>query len=227
MAEAAIERGYDYLAITDHSSGVGMGMGLDAEGALAHAARVREVAGRLAPQGFALLAGIEVDVLADATLDLPDEVLASLDWVVASVHGARGQDRAMLTRRLLVAAEHPHVDLIGHPSGRMLGRREAYDFDIEALVAACAAHGTFLEVNGNPRRLDLKGEHVRLAVRTGVPIVVNTDAHRTTTLGLMPYGVATARRGWASAADVANTRDWAGLRAMRKPGRPAGPDVSF
>jgi DNA polymerase (family X) len=190
---------------------------------VAHAAAVREVAARLAPQGFALLAGIEVDIMADASLDLPDEVLAGLDWVVASVHGARGQDRAALTRRLVAAAEHPHVDVIGHPSGRMLGRRDAYDFDVEALIAACAAHGTFVEVNSNPRRLDLKGEHVRMAVRAGVPITVNTDAHRTTTLGLLPYGVATARRGWATAADVANTRDWSGLSAMRKPGRPAGP----
>jgi DNA polymerase (family 10) len=223
MAEAAMARGYAYLAITDHSSGVGMGMGLDADGALAHAERVREVARGLAPQGFALLSGIEVDIMAGATLDLPDEVLAQLDWVVASVHGARGQDRAALTRRLIAAAEHPHVDVIGHPSGRMLGRRDAYDFDVEALIAACVEHGTFLEVNSNPRRLDLKGEHVRLAIRAGVPITVTTDAPRTTTLDLLPSGVATARRGWATAADVANTRDWAGLQAMRKPGRPTGP----
>jgi DNA polymerase (family 10) len=226
MAEAAIERGYAYLAITDHTTAVGMGMGLDRETAVAHAAHVREVAAVLAPHGFALLAGIEVDILADGSLDLPDDVLAGLDWVVASVHGARGQSRDEVTRRLVAAASHPHVDVIGHPSGRMLGRREAYDFDIEALVAACAEHGTMLEVNANPRRLDLKGEHVRLAVRAGVPILVNTDAHRTTTLDLLPYGVATARRGWATAADVANTREWPELRAMRKPGRPPGPAVA-
>ena len=220
MATAALELGYEYLAITDHAWGVGMGMGHDADTIGPYAAHIREVARDFAPRGLVLLAGVEANIMPDGGLDLPDEVLGELDWVVASVHGARGQTRAQVTARLVAAAEHPHVDVIGHPSGRMLDRREAYDFDVEALIAACAEHGTFLEVNANPRRLDLKGEHVRLAIRAGVPILVNTDAHRTRTLGLMPYGVATARRGWATAADVGNTRDWAGFAKLRKAGRP-------
>lgn len=223
MAAAAQARGLRYLALTDHTRGVGMGMGLDAAEAVAHAERIRAHAATLTPAGFALLAGIEVDILADGALDLPDDVLAGLDWVVASLHGARGQGREQLTARLVAAAASPHVDVIGHPTGRLLGEREAYDVDIEAVIAACAEHGTFLEVNANPRRLDLRPEHVRLAIAAGVGIVVSTDAHRPSTLDLMPFGVATARRGWATAADVVNTLDWPALHARRKPGRPPGP----
>ncbi len=223
MAAEARRRGYGYLAITDHSKGVGMGIGLDAGQIVEHAAHVHEHATALAPGGFALLAGVEVDILADGSLDLPDDVLAGLDWVVASVHGARGQNREQLTRRLVAAAEHPHVDVIGHPTGRLLGRREPYDVDMEALVAACARHGTFMEINSNPDRLDLKPAHARLAIAAGVTLTVDTDAHWVRTMGFMPYGVAMARRAWATAADVANTRTWADFQALRKPGRPRGP----
>ena len=225
MAAAARGRGYGYLAVTDHTKAVGMGIGLDAAQIVEHAAAVRVHAAELAPHGFALLAGVEVDILADGSLDLPDEILAGLDWVVASVHGARGQTREQLTRRLVTAARHPHVDVIGHPTGRLLGRRDPYDVDMEALVAACAEAGTFLEINSNPDRLDLKPAHARLALSRGVRLVVDTDAHRTRTLGLMPYGIAMARRAWARAEDVVNTRPWPELRALRKPGRPPGPSV--
>jgi DNA polymerase (family 10) len=223
MAEAARQRGYGYLAITDHTQAVGMGIGLDAGQIREHAARIREHAAALAPHGFVLLAGVEVDVLADATLDLPDDLLAELDWVVASVHGARGQTREQITARLVAAAEHPHVDVIGHPTGRMLGRRDPYDVDLEAVIAACASHGTFVEINANPNRLDLKPAHARMALDAGVRVLVNTDAHRTATLRLIEYGVAQARRAWATADDVVNTRSWGDLLALRKPGRPAGP----
>ncbi len=223
MAAAAQALGYGYLALTDHTRGVGMGMGLDAAEALAHAEAVRAHAATLAPAGFALLSGIEVDVLGDGALDLPDDVLARLDWVVASVHGARGQTREALTARLVAAASHPHVDVIGHPTGRLLGERDAYDVDIEAVIRACAEHGTFLEVNANPRRLDLRPEHIRLALTAGVGIVISTDAHRPETFANMPFGVATARRGWATVADVVNVLEWPALHARRKPGRPAGP----
>ena len=223
MAAAARERGYGYLAITDHSAGVGMGIGLDAGQIREHAANIREHAAGLADEGFALLAGVEVDILADATLDLPDDVLAGLDWVVASVHGARGQTREQITARLVAAARHPHVDVIGHPTGRMLGRRDAYDVDLEAVIAACAEHGTFLEINSNPNRLDLKPTHARMALDAGVRLLINTDAHRTTTLRLIEYGVAQARRAWATADDILNTRTWAELSGLRKPGRPPGP----
>jgi DNA polymerase (family 10) len=216
MAAAAMARGYEYLALTDHSHGVGMGIGLEPEQCLAHAARIREHAATL-PDTFHLLAGVEVDVMTDATLAYPDEVLASLDWVVASVHMNQRMDRDRMTARLLAAATSPHVDVLGHPSGRQLGTREPYDFDLEAVIAACAEHGTLIEINANPRRLDLAPPAARLAIEAGVGLLVNTDAHRTTTLDFMRYGVAMARRAWAQPQHVLNTLPWAEFRARRKP----------
>jgi DNA polymerase (family 10) len=216
MAAAAIDRGYDYLAITDHSAGVGMGIGLEADRMLAHAARVREIAAILAPAGFTLLAGAEVDIMADASLYYDDDLLASLDWVVAAIHVAQRQDRDRITARLVAAASNPHVDVIGHPSGRKLGEREAYDYDLEAVIAACLEHGTFLEINANPRRLDLSPPQVRLAIEAGVGIVISTDAHRTDTMSFMQHGVATARRGWATSDAIVNTRPWADVVALRE-----------
>jgi DNA polymerase (family 10) len=221
MAHAALERGYGYLALTDHSAGVGMGIGLEPDELLAHVARIRAVGATLAPT-FRLLAGTEVDIMADASLYYDDEVLAQLDWVVAGLHVAQRQERDRITARLVAAAMNPHVDVIAHPSGRKLGERDAYDFDLEAVIAACVEHGTFLEINANPRRLDLAPPAVRLAIAAGVGIVISTDAHRTETLDFMRYGVATARRGWATAADVVNTLEWDELAARRKPGRRSG-----
>ena len=220
MATAARARGYLYYAVTDHSKGVGMGIGLDAEQALRHAEVIREHARVLAPEGFHLLAGTEVDILVDGRLDYPDDVLAGLDWVVASVHGQQGLDRKRMTDRVCRAAANPHVDVIGHPTGRQLGRREPFELDLERVIETCLEHGTFLEVNANPRRLDLRDTYVRSAIEAGVRIVISTDAHRANTLDFMQYGVATARRGWATAADIVNTRDWDGFRALRRPGRP-------
>ncbi len=216
MAAAAIERGYGYLAITDHSHGVGMGIGLDPAACLAHAARVREHAETLTPS-FRLLAGVEVDIMADASLAYPDDVLASLDWVVASVHQSLRQDRARMTARLVAAASHPHVDVIGHPSGRQLGRRDPSDFDLAAVIAACVEHGTFLEINASPRRLDLSPPAARSAIEAGVGIIISTDAHRTATLANMRYGVAMARRAWATPGAVLNTLEWDDLAARMKP----------
>jgi len=144
-------------------------------------------------------------------------VLASLDWVVASVHVNQRLDRDRMTARLLAAATNPHVDVVGHPSGRQLGAREPYDFDVEALIAACAEHGTFIEINANPRRLDLAPPAARLAIEAGVGLLVNTDAHRTTTLEFMRYGVAMARRAWAQPRHVLNTLPWAAFSARMKP----------
>jgi DNA polymerase (family 10) len=220
MADAAIARGLSYLAITDHSKAVGMGIGLDADAAVANARRVRRAAKPLAERGFRLLAGIEVDILPGGELDLPDGVLAELDWVVASAHGARGQDRAALTASMIAAAEHPSVDVIAHPTGRLLDGREPYDLDVEALIAACARTGTLLEVNANPKRLDLRPEHVRAAIEAGARLSIASDAHRPEGIDVLRYGVDCARRGWAAAADVANARSWDDLQALRKPGRP-------
>jgi DNA polymerase (family 10) len=216
MAAAAMERGYSYLALTDHSHGVGMGIGLEPDACLAHAEQIRAHAAAL-PGTFHLLAGVEVDVMTDATLAYPDEVLASLDWVVASVHVNQRLDRDRMTARLLAAATHPHVDVIGHPSGRQLGSRDPYDFDLEAVISACAEHGTFLEINANPKRLDLAPPAARLAIEAGVGLLVNTDAHRTATLDFMRYGVAMARRAWATPEKVLNTLPYDELRARMKP----------
>jgi DNA polymerase (family X) len=220
MAQAAIDRGYEYLAITDHSAAVGMGIGLEPDQLRRHVEQIRTHAAGLRDQGFYLLAGAEVDILVDGGLAFPDELLQSLDWVVASVHQGQRLDRDRMTARLVAAAANPHVDVIGHPTGRMFGRRDAYDVDLQALIRTCAEHGTFLEVNANPRRLDLSGTAVRSAISAGVKIVVSTDAHRASSLELIRYGVTTARRGWAQASDVVNTRTWLEMAALRKPGRP-------
>ncbi|MGI9117470.1 MAG: DNA polymerase/3'-5' exonuclease PolX [Gaiellales bacterium] len=216
MARAAIARGLTYYAVTDHSKAVGMGIGLDADATLANARRVRKAAKAFEPDGFHLLSGIEVDILPGGVLDLPDEVLADLDWVVASAHGVRGQDRAELTASMVAAIEHPHVDVIAHPTGRLLDGRDPYDVDVEALIAACARTGTFLEVNANPKRLDLRPEHIRAAIAAGVKLCVSSDAHRTDGLDVLRYGIDTARRGWATKADIVNTRTWPQIRKLRK-----------
>ena len=218
MARAAQAYGLDYIAITDHSQAVGMGIGLDAARTVANMKRVRKAAKALERDGFRLLTGIEVDILPGGQLDLPDEVLAELDWVVASAHGVRGQSGAELTRSMVAAIEHPHVDVIAHPTGRLLDGRAAYDVDVEALIAACAATGTFLEVNANPKRLDLRAEHVRAAIGAGVRICISSDAHRPGGIDVLRYGVDTARRGWAGKDHVVNALPWSKVERLRKRG---------
>ncbi len=218
MAAAAIACGLSYYAVTDHSKAVGMGIGLDPDKTVRNAARVRAAAEPLLAQGFHLLTGIEVDIMPGGVLDLPDEVLAELDWVVASAHGVRGQNRDELTASMIAAIEHPHVDVIAHPTGRLLDGRDPYDVDVEALIAACARTGTFLEVNANPKRLDLRPEHARAAINAGVRLCISSDAHRTEGLDVLRYGVDTARRGWATSDDIVNTRTWPEIRKLRKRG---------
>ncbi len=222
MARAAMARGSGYLAITEHSPNVNSlepGIGLDAGRLREHVAAIREVAARLAPEGFTLLAGTEVDILRDGSLDYPDDVLAELDWVVASPHTELRQSPARATARMVAAAAHPLVDVIGHPTGRHLLHRAPAAIDITALVAACAEHGTFLEINSNPERLDLSARNARAAREAGVPLVVSTDAHEVATLANVAYGVTVARRAWAEPADVVNARPWAQVEAMRKRAR--------
>ncbi len=214
MAAAARDLGYEYVAITDHSATHGFGNDVSPDELHRQIERVHEVDATL--QGIEVLAGSEVNILPDGTLDYEDELLAELDWVVASVHTAFGMDEQAMTRRMVRAIEHELVDAIGHPTGRMIERREPYAIDLEAVFEAAARTGTLIEINANPDRRDLSDVHARNAVRAGVTIVIDSDAHKTVTLQNMRWGIATARRGWLTQQDVANTRPWAELQSMRK-----------
>jgi DNA polymerase (family X) len=206
MAEAGRERGYAYMAITDHSASHGFGDHVTAERLWQ---RIEEVAEwNKGKRGFRLLAGSEVNIGLDGSLDYPDDLLEALDWVVASIHTSFSISAKAMTERVVAAIENPLVDCVGHLTGRLIGRREPYDVDVEAVVAAAAANDTLLEINGNPNRRDLNEHHARLAVDAGVTIVLNTDAHGVDTLSNMAYAVATARRAWLTPADIANTRGW-------------------
>lgn len=214
MAEAARGRGYSYLAITDHSASHGFGDDVQPD---ALRRRVEEIAAWNVEHGsrrFRLLAGTEVNILTDGSLDYADDVLEQLDWVLASVHTSFRMSKRKMTDRVIAAVRHPLVDCLGHPTGRLLLRREPYEIDVEAVVAAAADAGTMIEINGNPNRRDLNDRHARLAAEAGVPIVCSTDAHRTATLRNISYAVATARRAGLSAKQVANTRTWTQLRKL-------------
>jgi DNA polymerase (family 10) len=215
MAEAARTRGYEYAAITDHSASHGFGDDVSPDELLRQIERVRS----LEVPGLTLLAGSEVNVLPDGSLDYADGLLAQLDWVVASVHTSFRMGEREMTERVVRALEHPLVDALGHPTGRLIGRREPYAIDMDRVIETAARSGTFLEINANPDRRDLPDTLARAAAEAGVTIVVDSDAHRVSTLANMRYGVATARRAWLSAERVANTRSWEELQALRKPGR--------
>ena len=204
MARAAREAGLEYLAITDHSQALAMANGLDEQRALAHARHIREVSERL--DGITLLAGIECDIRADGTLDLAEDCLAQLDFVIASVHSAFGQAEAQMTDRILRAIESPVVDVVGHPTGRLLLRRDPYKLDIEQVLGAAALTGVAMEINSQVHRLDLSDMHARLARARGVKLVISTDAHAPAGLDLLRWGVTVARRAWAEPDDVLNTR---------------------
>jgi DNA polymerase (family X) len=210
MADAARAAGLEYIAITDHSQALAMANGLDETRALAHAARVRAADGQ---HGVRLLAGIECDILPDGTLDLADDCLAALDIVIASVHSAFNQDRQQMTERLLRAIENPHVDIIGHPTGRLLLKRSPYALDIDAVIDAAARHKVALEINSQVDRLDLNDSQARLARDRGVGIVISSDAHAQNALGVTRWGVVQARRAWLTADDVLNTRPFSEFRS--------------
>ena len=214
MAEAARSRGYGYLAITDHSASHGFGNHVTADQLRE---RIEEVAewNSSATGRFRLLAGSEVNVATDGSLDYPDDLLEALDWVVASVHTSFRISGKEMTKRVLTAIENPRVDCIGHLTGRLIGRREPYEIDVEAVAEAAAQNRTLIEINGNPNRRDLSERHARLAAAAGVKICVNTDAHGVDTLSNITYGIATARRGWLTKADVANARSWRELLKLR------------
>ena len=214
MAEAARARGYAYLAVTDHSASHGFGDHVSPKRLLERIEEVRAFnSGR---RGFRLLAGSEVNILPDGSLDYADDLLAELDWAIGSVHTSFKISRRAMTERVLAAIEHPLVDCIGHLSGRLINKRAPYDIDVERVVEAAARTGTMLEINGNPNRRDLSEGHARLAAEAGALICVNTDAHRVATLDNVTYGIATARRAWLTADQVANTRAWREFARLRK-----------
>jgi DNA polymerase (family 10) len=203
MAEAARVRGYKYMAITDHSKNLAFANGLDDTRAVAHIQRIREVGKKI--DGITIFAGIEVDILADGDLDLSDDVLAQMDVVIASVHSVFNQEPAKMTERLLKAVENPNTTIIGHPTGRLQLRRDAYQFDMDAILNTAAKHRVAMELNSYPDRLDLNDVHLRQAKLRGVKIVINTDSHHTSHLDKIRYGILQARRAWLTKDDVLNT----------------------
>jgi len=222
MVRVAIARGLQYIAITDHGPRVSMANGLTSERLLAQWEEIDRLNASLAaagPPALVVLKGVEVDMLEQGGLDLPDEILARADWVVASLHYGQQQPRAQITARIVEAIEHPSVSVIGHPTGRLINRRPPYDVDMEAVITAAARTGTFLEINANPWRLDLNEFHAAAAREAGVGLVISTDAHSTAGLDLMRCGILQARRAGCTAADVVNTRSLHDLRLAMKGGR--------
>ncbi|MFZ0381599.1 MAG: DNA polymerase/3'-5' exonuclease PolX [Solirubrobacteraceae bacterium] len=211
MAAAARDAGYEYLAITDHSASFGFGDEVSPVRLREQIARIRATE----VDGIQLLAGSEVNILPDGTLDYADELLAQLGWVVASVHSSFRMSADQMTERIVRAIEHPLVDVIGHPTGRKLERRPPYQLDVERVIEAAARTGTMLEINSNPDRRDLNETNARHAAAAGVPIVIDTDSHRTAGFAVARYGIATARRAWLRADQVLNTQPWEAVEAVR------------
>jgi DNA polymerase (family 10) len=216
MAEAARDRGYQYLAITDHSASHGFGDHVTAERLWERIEEIHAWNEGYGKKDFRLLSGSEINIGLDGTLDYPDDLVAALDWVVASVHTSFNVSEEQMTERVVAAIENPNVDCIGHLTGRLIGRREPYGIAVEKVAEAAARTGTMIEINGNPNRRDLSDLHARLATEAGVKIVLNTDAHGVDTLDNMAYAVATACRAWLTADDVANTRGWTQFEKLAK-----------
>jgi len=214
MARRAKEKGYAYMAVTDHSPGLGMTNGLSADRIATRLAEVQKLNAELAP--FRILIGTEVDIRANGTLDYPDDILKGFDIVSASVHSAFGQAREVMTKRIIDAMRNPYVTAFSHPTGRLLERRDPYAVDLADVIAAAKETGTWLEVNGGPERLDLPDVWVRKAIEGGVRLVTNSDAHATEELDWMEYAVANARRGWATKSVIANALPIDAMLAARK-----------
>jgi DNA polymerase (family 10) len=214
MAEAAIRRGYRYIAITDHSASHGFGNHVTIEQLWAQVEHVRAINATL--DGFELLIGTESNINLDGSPDYPDDLLKELDWVIASVHTSFGMPEKEMTARMIAAMEHPWVDAIGHPTGRKIETRAPYAVDVDKLIEAALRTGTMMEINSAGDRRDLNDIHARAAAEAGVPILIDSDAHGANTLDVVRWGVATARRAWLTAGHVANTRPWSEFAALRK-----------
>ena len=214
LAEAAKKAGYKYICITDHSHSSAIANGLSAKRLAQQIKQIRKLDEKL--KGMTILAGTEVDILADSSLDFDNKLLADLDFVTASIHSGLAGQREKVTTRTLKAMDNPYVNCIAHPTGRLIGQREPMDIDIAAVIKHAAQTHTALEVNANPWRLDLKDTHCRMAVEAGVKLALGTDAHSIEGLGLMGFGVATAGRGWATKTDVLNTFSAAKIKSWAK-----------
>jgi DNA polymerase (family 10) len=219
MARQALANGYEYIAITDHSATHGFGNDVSPEALVEHMAAVRRVNEEI--DGITVLAGTEVNILTDGAPDYADELLAQLDWVVGSLHTSFRLSEKEQTERMIAAMKHPLIDVIGHPTGRLIERRNPYPLDIDRVIEAAVETGTFLEINASPHRRDLNEINARKAVEAGVRITIDSDAHGIETLANIRYGVATARRAWMTKENVVNTRPWAEVKAMTKRARSA------
>src|SRR4051812_26053327 len=217
MVAGARKRGFEYVAITDHSASHGFGNHVTPQALEARIEEIAELNARL--DDLTVLAGSEVNILPDGTLDYPDELLARLDWVIASVHTSFGMDEDAMTERVVAAISSPWVDALGHPTGRKIETRPAYAIDMTRVIAAAAANGTMIEINSAPDRRDMNEFHARAAAEGGVMVLIDSDAHGVETVDNLRYGIATARRAWLTAAQVANTRSWAEFAPLRKRSR--------
>jgi DNA polymerase (family 10) len=214
MAAGAIERGLQYLAITDHSATHGFGDHVTEDHLRSRIEEIRALNDTL--DGFDLLIGTETNILPDGSPDYSDEVLAELDWVIASIHTSFNMTRKNMTERMVAAVQHPLVDALGHPTGRKIEKRHPYDVDMDKVIEAAAGAGTMIEINASPDRRDLNDVHARAAAEAGVRILINSDAHSVSEFDLRRYGIATARRAWLTAADVSNTLPWKQFAKLRK-----------
>jgi DNA polymerase (family X) len=219
MALAARDRGMEYLAITDHSASHGFGNHVTPDELERRIDEIRALNERL--EGIELLIGTESNILTDGSPDYPDELLARLDWVIASVHTSFGMGSEEMTARVVAAIEHPWVDAIGHPTGRKIEQRQAYAIDMDAVIEAAARTGTMIEINSAPDRRDMNEIHARAAAQAGVRVLINSDAHSARNMRLLEYGIATARRAWLTPAEVANTLPWPEFAKLRKRERSA------
>jgi len=213
MAKAAQKRGLSYIVIADHSVSLGIANGLTVKRLREQAAEIRAIDAEFGPQ-FRILHGTEMEIRANGDLDFPDEILAELDFVIASLHVGLRQSRKQIMERLLAAVQNPHVDMIAHPTGRLIPDRPGADVDMDLLIQTSAVTGTILEINSNPQRLDLQANDVRRAIEVGAKVAINTDAHHADHFRFLQFGVATAQRGWAPARDVVNTWNASKLMAF-------------
>jgi DNA polymerase (family 10) len=219
MAEAALALGYEYIAVADHSPAVGVAGGLTEDEILQRQAEIDRVNSRYEARGirFRVLNAVEVDIKSDTTLDFPDSILEQFDLVAGAVHSKFSQDRAAMTARIVTAMENPHVDIIAHPTGRLVGKRDPYEVDMTQLMEAAKRTGTALELNSFPDRLDLNDLHCRMAKDYGVQVAISTDAHDALQMrDVIRYGIATARRGWLEPRDVLNTTELEGVLSRLK-----------